>query len=139
MLFHLLLCVASMLFCMSNAHDIRDFGALANDTSLNAEQTNAVALMDAIVAANTTTDDRTVVIPANFTFSTMPVWGNFITNVTFQIDGTLKLSKAHHHFTMRKEGKISDLFYFEDVSDVTFQGSGVIDGQGYMWWVREVL
>ena len=33
-------------------HDIRDYGAVAEDDSLEVEQANAVAFMKAIVAAN---------------------------------------------------------------------------------------
>ena len=88
--------LASMLLCMSSAHDIRDFGAIANDDSLLTEQENARAFMETIVVANITDYDRTVVVPANFTFHTMPIWAYNITNITFIIDGTVKLSKAHH-------------------------------------------
>lgn len=40
---------------------------------------------------------------------------------------------------MRTEKKIRDMFYFVGVSDLTFQGNGTVDGQGYMWWVREFI
>ena len=97
--------------------------------------------MDAIVAANTTTkvEDRTVYVPGDMTFNTMPVWADGINNIVFQIDGTLRLSKSHHRFPNRSPGSIRDMFYFEDVDTLTFQGSGEIDGQGYMWWVRELI
>ena len=91
---------------LTSAFDIRDFGAVANDTSHYAEQTNAQALMDAIVAANITESqsERVVLVPADFTFYTMPVWADNITNIVFQIDGKLKLSKNHHRFPLRKPG-----------------------------------
>jgi len=28
---------------------------------------------------------------------------------------------------------------FYDIQNVTFRGEGTIDGQGFMWWVREFL
>ena len=97
--------------------------------------------MDAIVAANytETVSERVVRVPDNMTFNTMPVWAAGISNIVFQIDGTLRLSKAHHHFPERNPGEIRDLFFFSDVDTITFQGSGEIDGQGYMWWVREFI
>ena len=139
-----LLSIATFLLILSSltsAFDIRDFGAVANDTSLGAEQKNAQALMDAIVAANTTTtvDERVVLVPANLTFNTMPVWAANVTNVVFQIDGTLRLSKRHHLIPERKLGKLYDFFYLTDIDTITFQGSGEVDGQGYMWWVRELI
>ena len=118
---NLLCIVALLLSSWTLAFDIRDFGAVANDTSLGAEQKNSQALMDAIVAANTTntTSERIVLIPANQTFNTMPVWASNITNVVFQIDGTLKLSKRHHLFPQRTPGKVYDLFYLEDIDMIT--------------------
>ena len=35
--------------------------------------------------------------------------------------------------------KIEHLFDFKEATNITFKGSGEIDGQGYMWWVRELL
>ena len=97
--------------------------------------------MDAIVAANftETVSERIVIVPYNFTFNTMPVWAANIKNIVFQIDGTLRLSKAHHKFPERTPGEIRDMFFFEDVDTIKFQGIGEIDGQGYMWWVREFI
>lgn len=97
--------------------------------------------MDAIVAANyTTTDsDRVVLVPANHTFNIMPVWAANITNIVIQIDGTIRLSKRHHLITQLRPGKLYDVLYFEDVEGITFQGSGEVDGQGYMWWVRTLI
>ena len=31
------------------------------------------------------------------------------------------------------------MFFFEDVDTLTVQGNGTVDGQGYMWWVREFI
>ena len=133
-----LLSVISLLLSLSMAFDIRDFGAVADDDSLSAEQINGQAIMDAIVAANYTDTDRTVFVP-NMTFHCMPVWATHINNITFQIDGTIMLSKRHHKIPLRKEKKIRDMFFFEDVDGLTVQGVGTVDGQGYMWWIRELL
>lgn len=97
--------------------------------------------MDAIVAANYTSDvsQRVVHIPYNYTFHMMPVWAANFSNIVFQIDGTLKLSKRHHVFPQVKEGKVREMFYFEDVESLRVQGNGTVDGQGYMWWIREYI
>lgn len=34
---------------------------------------------------------------------------------------------------------IEHLFDFKEATNITFRGNGEIDGQGYMWWVRELL
>ena len=96
--------------------------------------------MDALVVANYTTDgSREVLVPAGHTFGMFGVWADNFSNVTITIDGTIKLSKRHHRWPMADEKNIRDFMMFEDISDVIFRGEGTVDGQGYMWWVREFL
>lgn len=72
-----------------------------------------------------------------------PISASDITNMTITIDGTIKASKRHHRYPTRtnKSGKvkIEDFFKFKEVHDFTIRGSGTVDGQGYMWWVREYI
>ena len=84
-------------------HDIRDYGALTDDDSLNAERVNAQAFMDAIVAANMTMGtaaegDREVLIPANCTFNMMPAYAEDLNDLTITVDGTVKASKRQHRW-----------------------------------------
>ena len=102
---------------VATAYDIRDFGALPFDDSLYAEQTNAQAFMDCIVAANYTAD-KTVVVPWNHTFHMMPVWAGNFTNITITIDGVIKASKRHRHYPIFHNDKVRDLFYFGDTENV---------------------
>ena len=88
--------------------------------------------MDAIVQANYTESDREVLIPANCTFHTFPIWAEDITNLTITIDGTIKASKRHHRWPNKvdSKGKVSirDLLYFKEVHDFTIRGTGTVDG-----------
>lgn len=96
--------------------------------------------MDAIVAANFTTDAvREVIVPGNHTWGMLGVWADNFTNINITIDGTIKLSKRHHHWPLADEKNIRDFMMFNDIQNVTFRGEGTVDGQGYMWWVREFL
>lgn len=115
-----------------------DFGALSGNDTIWSDQINANAFNEAIVAANFT-DDRTVYVPYNTTFITYPIYVANITNITFQIDGTIKFSKRHNQWPLRKEGTTRDCIFLQDVENITFQGNGTVDGQGYMWWVRELF
>ena len=78
--------------------DIRDFGAIPNDDSLHAERANAQAFMEAITAANYTdiAEDKEVYLPEDMTFHSMPVYAEYVRNLTITIDGTIKASKRHH-------------------------------------------
>ena len=121
------------------AFDIRDYGAIADDTTVQTEMVNAEAFADAIAAANaTTTEERRVVVPENYTFSCMPINIQYINNVTIQIDGTLLVSKNHRRYPL--EGKdVLDFLAFQYVVGVKIEGKGSVQGQGFMWWVRELL
>ena len=93
-----------------------------------------MAILDAIMAAHSSdNDDRIVEIPAGHTFSSFPVRANDLKNITFQIDGTLLLSKNFEAFSA------DGFFAFDDTEDITFKGTGTIDGQGFNWWIREYL
>lgn len=97
--------------------------------------------MDAIVAANFTSGDsteRTVLVPSNFTFHMMPIWADNWTDVTITIDGTILASKRHHKYPL-KDDRVRMFMEFNEVQNLTINGSGSIDGQGYMWWVRELI
>ena len=97
--------------------------------------------------------DNTVYIPEG-TFSTFPISSlGYISNIEIIIDGTLLLSKNWRHFQpieaerqdpaengYGKYGiRIADMMQFVNCTDIVFRGKGEIDGQGFMWWVRELL
>ena len=127
---------------MSLAHNILDYGAVADDSSYATEVDNSAAIYQAAVAANSTEDeDRTVEFPAGYTFSSMPILIQNVTNITFVIDGTLQASKNHEKYptTGGNSEKIRNFFVLYDTEHITFSGKGEIDGQGFMWWVRELL
>ena len=68
------------------------------------------------------------------TFSSLPVRTVNLTDVTIQIDGKLLVSKDFESLPAK-----SDFLMFFGAKNLTFKGEGVIDGQGYMWWIREYL
>jgi len=96
--------------------------------------------MDALVAANYTLDgtEREVLIPYNHTFGMMAVWAENFTDITITVDGTLKLSKRHNKWPLLNN-RARHFIEFDEIHNVSFRGNGTIDGQGYMWWVREFL
>lgn len=72
--------------------------------------------MDAIVAANFTTDAvREVIVPGNHTWGMFGVWADNFTNINITIDGTIKLSKRHHKWPLADEKNIRDFMMFSDI------------------------
>lgn len=113
------------------AHNIMDYGAMANNDSLRAERANSKAFGKALIAANSTADfsEREVLVPSNMTFHMLAIeeldnWANV--NVT--IDGTIKLSKRHHDWPLTDKGDIRDFLMLRDIENVTFSGNGTVDG-----------
>ncbi len=109
--------------------DIRDFGAIADDDSLGAEESNASAIMDAFVAANYTlaVEDREVYIPANMTFHSFPVFTQYINHLTLTIDGTLKASKRNNLYPVI-DGKVRHIIEMKSMQDLRIRGVGTVDG-----------
>ena len=85
------LALCSLLAKAGEVLNILDFGAIPNEDSIEAEQANAQAFADAVVAANYTTDGspREVHIPADQTFQMMASWFEGLNNITITIDGTV--------------------------------------------------
>ena len=99
-------------------------------------------MVDAIKAANSSTkDERRVLVPADLTFTMMPVVVSNIKNVTIQIDGVLQASKNYKQWptTQGEVAEVHHFMEFEDVEDLVVEGKGTVDGQGYMWWVRAYM
>lgn len=85
--------------------------------------------MQAIVAANYTSDgDREVYIPTNMTFNTMPVYADYIQNLTITIDGTLKASKRNNLWPLDKNKKVDNFIAINHGENFKIQGNGTIDG-----------
>lgn len=58
----------------------------------------------------------------------MPTVANFISFITLNIEGTLILSDDNVNWPNRTEGDCWDFWTFSDSHDLTFKGSGKIDG-----------
>ena len=117
-----------LLNTVSGRFDIRDFGAIPNDDSLAAEEINSAAIMQAIVAANyTSVDEREVYIPSNLTFSSMPVYANFIQNLIITIDGTLIASKRNNMWPLGKKD-VLNFIELNHAQNFKIRGNGTVDG-----------
>ena len=123
---------------VSAVHNILDYGAVLDLEDSGTAYTNADAIVAAIEAANQPDEtDREVYVPAgNFTF--MPISATGLNDLTITVDGTLLASKNFRDYP-HPGGNCPDIIEFYDVENLKWQGTGVIDGQGFMWWQREYL
>merc|ERR1712086_133055 len=92
-----------------------------------------------MAAAIGESEDRSVLIPSGLTFSSLPIHVANVTNIEVVINGTLLVSKDHKSYQPKEEKPkvIEDFFTFYDTENLTISGDGLVDGQGFMWWMRE--
>lgn len=62
-----------------------------------------------------------------------------IHNVTFTIEGSVFAAQEFDNWPLKNNNKVFDFWTFEDSSHLHLKGDGVIDGQGFQWWVREFM
>ena len=125
---------------MQGAHNILDYGAVAGseENTTNAFA-NADAMTQAIIAANSSAEgDRTVLIPQGSNFVMMPIKIAELNNIDFQIDGNVYASQDYQNWNF-SGGCYWSFWEINDSQNLTFTGTGLVDGQGYWWWMREYL
>lgn len=118
-----------------NAFNIDDFGAIANDYSYDASIINGKAFRSALLAANNGSD-RTVLIEYGKVYNMLPA-GNVqnLVNVTIQLDGNIT-----SHINDTKQWPVSgdgiglDLISISYCQGLVIQGSGTVNGYGFVWW-----
>mmetsp|Transcript_35007 Transcript_35007/g.25488 ORF Transcript_35007/g.25488 Transcript_35007/m.25488 type:complete len:167 (-) Transcript_35007:1197-1697(-) len=138
MISKVLLSVASVFSIASASHSILDYGAIPDLTDTDTAYANAYAFNKAIEAANAgTSADRVVLVPANYTFTLMPVHVDHLYNFVLTINGTILASEDNINWENRTETECWDLFTINDSTNITINGEGVVDGQGFRWWMRE--
>ena len=118
-----------------------DYGAIPDLEDSGTAFTNADAVAAALEAANLAGEtDREVLVPANYNFTFMPIVVSGLNDITITVDGTLLACKNYLDYPHPEGGGDSpDLIVFSEITNLLWQGTGVIDGQGFMWWQREYL
>lgn len=138
MISQVLLGVASVCSLASASRSILDYGAIPNLTDTDTAYANTYAFNKAIEAANAgTSGDRVVLVPANNTFTLMPVHVSHLYNFKLTIDGTILASEDYVNWENRTDTHCWDLFTIDDSTNIKIDGSGLVDGQGFKWWMRE--
>lgn len=118
------------LLCFSvNGISIEDFGAIPNVYTLEVAEQNAWAFSKALIAANSSSD-YIVEVPAGREYFMLNVYACDIYGVTIEFNGDLKFTDTISAWRQETTG----IFQFNESHDLTFTGSGIIDGQGLKWW-----
>ena len=127
--------------CLSQVSslNIKDFGAVSFDASLTAALKNGMALNAAIQAANST--DKLVTVSPGEVYTMLPAGTiSNLVDVTFQLDGSIiAWGGPEEDWPTDSKGGVLTLLCFEYTDGLVIQGSGLIDGQGYLWWWKTIL
>lgn len=132
----------SLLLITSPRQNIMDYGAVANEDSLRAQQANQKAIMQAIAKANSSEsigDQRVILIP-NSKFYSLPFFISQASDIVLEIRGKLSACNRIKHWP-KSSNKISyqDFIGIAFSKNITITGGGKIDGRGYIWWLNSWL
>jgi polygalacturonase len=113
-------------------------GAISGSTSVESAWKNARAFEQALYALNSTAEDRTLWIPSDSTFYMLGTTVVGLVNITIQLDGQLI---AHPSIQAWEDQRMNmsttiDLIQLVECHQMFLKGQGVVDGNGYDWWLR---
>jgi polygalacturonase len=118
---------------VARAVTIDDFNSMKDVDTWEAASQNTQAMMNAITAANSSSTDKVVLIPAGSTYYMTQVKVEYLKDVTFQIDGTIRFSNEMDKYGDTQNDPFIDISQSEGIR---IQGTGLLDGQGLNWWRR---
>ena len=114
------------------------FGAIPNDNSTEGCLANSKALVQAMTSANSSIEDRVALVPGGFeNFYFLPVEFTYLKDVKLEINSRLVLSNNFTDYSDFTPGNAA--IQFSEGRNVTLFGTGTVDGQGFVWWVAQIL
>mmetsp|Transcript_14425 Transcript_14425/g.21672 ORF Transcript_14425/g.21672 Transcript_14425/m.21672 type:complete len:465 (-) Transcript_14425:119-1513(-) len=108
---------------------IEEYGAKPNSYDLHTARVNSEAMVNALVAANSSLD-RVVTISGGNEYYMLGVYVSDIYDVTIQISGKVIFSD----YIPAWDPDTTAQFWFVECHGITVQGQGIVDGQGLKWW-----
>lgn len=66
-----------------------------------------------------------------------PFYVSHIDNLTLTIDGTVRASEDNINWPNGTDQRALNFWSITDSKNLHVRGSGMVDGQGYWWWMRE--
>mmetsp|Transcript_17279 Transcript_17279/g.29008 ORF Transcript_17279/g.29008 Transcript_17279/m.29008 type:complete len:323 (+) Transcript_17279:12-980(+) len=119
-----------------HAVSIEDFGAIEDIDQWKVALHNSDALQKAILSANSSADDRTVLIPAGKTYVMANSTLMNLHDVTIQVEGMVRFSDYIDGYPLdENDDRIVDaMWWFYDCTGIHITGKGTLDGQGLKWW-----
>jgi len=116
--------------------NIDDFGAISNYLSYDAAIANGKAFYSALIAANSSSTGRIVLLEGGKVYGMLPASGdvNRLVNLTIQLDAKINAwDDDHTKYPRDKDGNVFNFISLSNSENLTIQGNGVIQGNGYSW------
>jgi hypothetical protein len=136
------LIVALAIVQPARALSIEDFGGVPDNTTYEQSWRNGRAFYDMLHAANDAEPGaRIAVVPRGKVFTMLP-WAiiDGLKNVTLSIEGTLNAFPGDMFLWPNSTtGRALRFIDIHHSSDVTINGGGTIQGNGYRWWWYALL
>ena len=68
----------------------------------------------------------------------MPIQMGFLNTITFTVDGVIQLSDDYKSWPTTGNS-VQHFWLIQDSESIHIQGTGLVEGQGYWWWMREYI
>eukprot|EP00475_Leptophrys_vorax_P002192 TRINITY_DN11249_c0_g1_i1.p1 TRINITY_DN11249_c0_g1~~TRINITY_DN11249_c0_g1_i1.p1 ORF type:complete len:439 (+),score=108.58 TRINITY_DN11249_c0_g1_i1:67-1383(+) len=138
-----LLLVALLCVCHTvQSVRLDEFGGIPSNSSIQAALANAEAFKAAVskAASLASMSERVVEIPAGQVYYMYTVLTTDVDNLVINVSGTLIAHDNYTYWEIR-QGGYGHFLQFVNCNNLTITGNGdgVIDGQGYNWWLEEIL
>ena len=104
---------------------IEDFGAIADEPSIDQAKANSDAIVRALQSAHESESDKVVLVPSGQTYHVHMMSVSNLDGVTLQIEGTLVLNNNPENYPQSK----CDMLHLTDSKNIRITGHGTIDGQ----------
>ena len=130
-----------LFFFKANSINIEQFGAVSNSTTYETAIQNGIAFKQTLIAANKSTDDRTVLIEANKVYTLIPfgLVENLV-NVEILLEGELSAWNGDIlKWPQDQYGHSISLILLRNTQRLVIKGNGLINGNGNAWWLHVIL
>eukprot|EP00455_Lapot_gusevi_P002948 TRINITY_DN1121_c0_g1_i1.p1 TRINITY_DN1121_c0_g1~~TRINITY_DN1121_c0_g1_i1.p1 ORF type:complete len:447 (+),score=79.76 TRINITY_DN1121_c0_g1_i1:43-1383(+) len=137
-----LFALLSISISLAASISIDQFGAVANENSFDVAVKNGKALYLAVLSANISDVDRTVLVPSGQVYTFVPFAQFYnLSDITIQLDGTISIYSDNHALWPNHTDSSDAMHVLEiiDSHQIQLTGQGTIQGNGYSWWWEVIL
>jgi len=116
-------------------HNIEDYGAVSDDAADATCMQNSESIIHALLAANASSSDKAVLVPANGTYCVVRVNVTHLNHVTILLHGNISANNKQKLWATYKNEHHVACIDLDECTNLIIMGTdhSMIDGQGWIW------